>query len=60
MVIPVMVLTVVCLVATGTLLLVGLLLVGRDGPTGPSLQYAVIAGVAVAGARLRRLLGERP
>lgn len=50
MVIPVMVLSVVCLVATGALLLVGLLLVGRDGPTGSSLQYAVIAGVAEVGA----------
>lgn len=46
----VMVLSVTCLIATGALLLVGLLLVGRDGPPGRSLQYAAIAGVAEVGA----------
>lgn len=50
MVASVMVLSLTCLVATGTLLLVGLLLVGRDGPTGASLQYAAIAGVAEVSA----------
>lgn len=50
MVAPVMLLSVTCLVATGMLLLVGLLLVGHDAPTGASLQYAVIAGVAEVGA----------
>lgn len=50
MVASVMVLSVTCLIATGALLLVGLLLVGRDGPPGRSLQYAAIAGVAEVGA----------
>ncbi|MCJ1708242.1 hypothetical protein [Microbacterium sp. VKM Ac-2923] len=50
MVIPVMALSVVCLVATGTLLLVGLLLVGREGPAGSSLEYAAIAGVVEVSA----------
>ncbi|WP_307449463.1 MULTISPECIES: hypothetical protein [Microbacterium] len=45
-----MLLTVSCLVATGVLLLVGLFLVGRDGPTAHSLQYAAIAGVAEVSA----------
>lgn len=45
-----MVLSVTCLVATGVLLLVGLLLVGRDGHTGPSLQYAAVAGIAEVSA----------
>ncbi|WP_285137620.1 hypothetical protein [Microbacterium sp. lyk4-40-TSB-66] len=46
----VMALSVTCLAATGALLLVGLLLVGRDGPAGASLQYAAIAGVAEVSA----------
>lgn len=50
MVTIVMLLSVTCLVATGVLLLVGLLLVGRDGSTGASLQYATIAGVAEVSA----------
>jgi hypothetical protein len=50
MVASVMVLSVTCLVATGMLLLVGLLLVGRDGPAGASLQYAAMAGVAEVSA----------
>lgn len=50
MVAPVMLLSVTCLIATGMLLLVGLLLVGHDAPTGASLQYAAIAGVAEVGA----------
>ncbi|MGN7969534.1 hypothetical protein [Microbacterium sp. 22296] len=50
MVASVMVLSVTCLIATGALLLVGLLLVGRDCPPGRSLQYAAIAGVAEVGA----------
>ncbi|KQR25883.1 hypothetical protein [Microbacterium sp. Leaf151] len=50
MVASVMALSVTCLIATGTLLLVGLLLVGRDGSTGTSLQYAALAGVAEVSA----------
>lgn len=50
MTIFVTILSVACLVATAAVLAVGLLLVGRHGPTGPSVQYAVTAGVAEVGA----------